>query len=222
MNFNDKLILIGLNWIVSANCGYEESRREQARLHEELALREKALRDTRIRNIPEVEELKRAQEMRVDEFSVQKIERKSCYDARAHFADTGISRKGDFLSGFKRISRCRGSSASKMTSSKVMDVISRLPGCAGPAADAISAYTQVKIEDAPSLLKFQVRMSRYVDTSTKTQMAEIMVHYGRSALSFRAKSVRSSTGRTIMGKASQESSFYTMVGKSFQFGNACL
>ena len=41
----------------------------QARLHEELALREKALRDTRIRNIHEVEELKRAQDIRIDEFS---------------------------------------------------------------------------------------------------------------------------------------------------------
>ena len=36
---------------------------------------------------------------------------------------------------------------------KVMDVISKLPGCAGQAADAVSAYTQVKMQDAPSLLK---------------------------------------------------------------------
>ena len=34
-----------------------------------------------------------------------------------------------------------------------MDIISRLPGCAGQAADAVSAYTQVKMEDAPSLSK---------------------------------------------------------------------
>ena len=34
-----------------------------------------------------------------------------------------------------------------------MDVIARLPGCAGQAADAVSAYTLVKMEDAPSLLK---------------------------------------------------------------------
>ena len=53
----------------NVNYGYEESRREQARLHEELAQREKALRDTRIRNIHEVEKLRRAQEMRIDEFS---------------------------------------------------------------------------------------------------------------------------------------------------------
>ena len=42
------------------NFGYEESRREQARLHEELAQREKALRETRIRSIHEVGQLKRA------------------------------------------------------------------------------------------------------------------------------------------------------------------
>ena len=34
-----------------------------------------------------------------------------------------------------------------------MDIISRLPGCDGQAADAASAYTQVKMEDAPKLLK---------------------------------------------------------------------
>ena len=34
-----------------------------------------------------------------------------------------------------------------------MDIISRLPGCAGQGADAVSAKTQVKMEDAPKLLK---------------------------------------------------------------------
>ena len=38
----------------------------------------------------------------------------------------------------------QGSSASQMTAAKVMDIISRLPGCAGQAADAVSAYTQEK------------------------------------------------------------------------------
>ena len=41
----------------------------------------------------------------------------------------------------------QGSSASQMTAAKVMDIISRLPGCAGQAAHAVSAYIQVKIED---------------------------------------------------------------------------
>ena len=35
----------------------------------------------------------------------------------------------------------QGSSASRMTAAKVMDIISRLPGCAGQAADAVSAET---------------------------------------------------------------------------------
>ena len=39
-----------------------------------------------------------------------------------------------------------------MTAAKVMDIISRLPGCDGQAADAVSAYTQVKMEDAHKLL----------------------------------------------------------------------
>ena len=46
----------------------------------------------------------------------------------------------------------KGSSAPQMTAAKVMDIISRLPGCSSQAADAVSAYTQVKIEDAPTLL----------------------------------------------------------------------
>ena len=34
----------------------------------------------------------------------------------------------------------QGSSASQMTAAKVMDIISRLSGCAGQAADAVSAW----------------------------------------------------------------------------------
>ena len=46
----------------------------------------------------------------------------------------------------------QGSSASQMTAAKVMAVISRLPDCAGQAADAVSAYTQVKMTAAPKLV----------------------------------------------------------------------
>ena len=62
-----------------------------------------------------------------------------------------------------------------MTEAKVMDIISRLPRCAGQAADAVSAYTQVKMEDAPKLLKnienSPIGMSRHLDSSTTTQVA---------------------------------------------------
>ena len=47
----------------------------------------------------------------------------------------------------------QGSSASQMTAAKIMDIISRLPGCDGQAADAVSAYTQVNMEDAHKFLK---------------------------------------------------------------------
>ena len=47
-----------------------------------------------------------------------------------------------------------------MTAAKVMDTISRLPGCAGQAADAVSAYTQVKMEDASTLLRIPKMMMK--------------------------------------------------------------
>ena len=55
------------------NLGYEQSRREQVRLHEESAQRERALREIHVRNVHEVEELKRLQEMRIDECSKQEL-----------------------------------------------------------------------------------------------------------------------------------------------------
>ena len=92
--------------------------------------------------------------------------------------------RGDIVkddAGSKTVLTERGSSASQMTGAKVMDILSRLPGCSGQAADAVSAETQVKMEDAPTLLKIQwIRLP---------------------SCSSRAESVRSSFGRTVMGKA---------------------
>ena len=57
-----------------AHHGYIESRREQARLQEELTMKEKVLRDTLMRSMREMGEMKRAQglQIRGDEDSVQK------------------------------------------------------------------------------------------------------------------------------------------------------
>ena len=55
--------------------------------------------------------------------------------------------RGDIVkddSGSYAIFTEQGSSASRVTAAKDMDIISRLSGCAGQAADAVSAYTQVK------------------------------------------------------------------------------
>ena len=64
--------------------------------------------------------------------------------------------RGDIVkdnSGSYAVFTEQGSSASQMTAAKIMDIISRLRGCDGQAADAVSAYTQVKMEDAHKLLK---------------------------------------------------------------------
>ena len=64
--------------------------------------------------------------------------------------------RGDIVkdnSGSYAVFTEQGSSASQMTAAKIMDIISRLPGCDGQAADAVSAKTQVKMEDAHKLLK---------------------------------------------------------------------
>ena len=70
-----------------------------------------------------------------------------------HQKDKGpVVLRGDIVkddSGSYAVFTEQGSSASQMTAAEVMDIISRLPGCAGQAADAVSAYTQVKMEDAP-------------------------------------------------------------------------
>ena len=74
----------------------------------------------------------------------------------------------------------QGSSASQMTAAKVMDIIFRLPGCAGQAADAVSAKTQVKMEVFENS---KIGMSRHLDASATTQLAKIMVQHGRSSRS---------------------------------------
>ena len=60
--------------------------------------------------------------------------------------------RGDILKDDSAVFTEQGSSASRMTAAEVMDVIARPPDCDGQAADAISAYTQVKMEDHQKLL----------------------------------------------------------------------
>ena len=47
----------------------------------------------------------------------------------------------------------QGSSVSQMAAAKVLDAIAKLLNCPGQVAGAVSAYTQVKMEDTPKLLK---------------------------------------------------------------------
>ena len=64
--------------------------------------------------------------------------------------------RGDIVkddSGAYAVFTEQGLSASQMTAAKLMDILSRLLGCGGQAADAVCACTQVKMEDASTLLK---------------------------------------------------------------------
>ena len=69
--------------------------------------------------------------------------------------------RGDIVkddSGSYAVFTEQGSSASQMTAAEVMDIISRLPGCAGQAADAVSAKTQKKGRCSQIIEKFQNRI----------------------------------------------------------------
>ena len=99
--------------------------------------------------------------------------------------------------------------------------IKALPRCAGQAADAISAYTQVRMEDAPSLFEKSqsqnVQILGYVYQNTNGPW---LVQYGRSSLSSWTKSVRWSYRKTFMGKANLREFFWKTYGKKFQIVNA--
>ena len=129
--------------------------------------------------------------------------------------------RGDIVkddSGSYAVSTGEGSSASQMTAAKVMDIISRLPGCDGQAADAVSAYTQVIMEDAPKLLKIPksecpdiwIRLPRHKWPKSSSSMEDPVV--------FWAKFILSSFGRTVMGKAIWENPIELRFGEGFQFG----
>ena len=71
-----------------------------------------------------------------------------------------VELRGDIVvddSGGYAVFTEQGSSASQMTAAKVMDIISRLPGCDGQAADAVSTCTQVKtVKTTPQMTRFRV------------------------------------------------------------------
>ena len=95
--------------------------------------------------------------------------------------------RGDIVkddSDFYAVFTEQGSSASQMTAAKIMDIISRLPGCDGQAADAVSALYLSKNGRCSQIFQnSKIGVSRHLDSSTTTQMAKIMVQYGRPSRS---------------------------------------
>ena len=99
-----------------------------------------------------------------------------------------VVHRGDIVkdnSGSYAVFTEQGASASQMTAVKIMDIISRLPGCDGQAADAVSAKTQVRNARCSQIVK-KFKKSECPDISIRlptTQMAKIMVQCGRSSRS---------------------------------------
>ena len=86
-----------------ANCGNEEAQRKHVRFEEELTSGEKALRNTRNGNIHEKDELRRDQEMRVDEFSLQKLRERHATIQELTSQIQDLQRKGELHELFERI-----------------------------------------------------------------------------------------------------------------------
>ena len=132
--------------------------------------------------------------------------------------------RGDIVkddSGSYAVFTEQGTSASQMTGAKVMDIISRLPGCAGQAADAVSAYTQVKMEDAPKLLKIPksecsdigIRLPKHKWPKSWSSMEDPVVPLERNLY-----------GHPLAGygKGNLRKSYCSTVGKRFPIGNVSL
>ena len=104
-----------------------------------------------------------------------------------------------------------------------MDIISRLPGCDGQAADAISAYTQVKMEDAHKLVKIPksecpdiwIRLPRHKWPKSWSSMEDPVVplHMILCGHHF---------GRTVTGQPIFENPIATQYGRRFLIGNVSL
>ena len=130
--------------------------------------------------------------------------------------------RGDIVkddSGSYAVFTEQGSSASQMTAAKVMDIISRLPGSAGQAADAVSAYTQVKMEDAHKLLKIPksecpdiwIRLPRHKWPKSWSSMEDPVVPLERNLY-----------GHPLAGllwKGNLRKPYCSTVGRRFPIGN---
>ena len=130
--------------------------------------------------------------------------------------------RGDIVkddSGSYAVFTEQGSSASQMTAAKIMNIISRLPGCAGQAAGAVSACTQVKMEDVPKLLKIpksecpdiRIRLPRHKWPKSWSSMEDPVVPLERNPY-----------GHPLAGllwkRQFEENPFEARLGEGFQLG----
>ena len=106
-----------------------------------------------------------------------------------------------------------------MTAAKIMDIISRLPGSDGQAADAVSAYTQVKMEHAHKLLKIPksecpdiwIRLPRHKWPKSWSNMKDPVVPLERNLYGHPLAGL-------LLGKAIFENPIETWLGENSKLG----
>ena len=111
----------------------------------------------------------------------------------------------------------QGSSASQMTVAKIIDIIPRLPGCLGQAADAVSAYTPEMV-DGHKLLKIPkshcpdiwIRLPRHKWLTSWSSIEDPVVAVERNLYG------HPSAG--LMGKASCEDPSEAWLGENSKLG----
>ena len=92
--------------------------------------------------------------------------------------------RGDIVkddSGSYAVFTEQGSSASQMTAAKIVDIICRLRWT--NSRRSICLYPSKKGRCSHIIEKSKIGVSRHLDSSTTTQMAQIMVPYGRPSCS---------------------------------------
>ena len=107
-----------------------------------------------------------------------------------------------------------------MTAARVMDIIARLPDCAGQAADAVSACTPVKMEDAPRLLRLPksecpyiwIRLPRHKWPKSWSTIEDPMVHLERNLYGHRLAGL-------VVGKDTSRKFCWSLDGKKYRIGN---
>ena len=114
----------------------------------------------------------------------------------------------------------QGSSASHMTAAKVMDILFQTARLRWTSSGRSICLYPVKNERCSKITQNSKNgMSRHLDSSTTTQMAKIMVQYGRPSRSSSAKSVWSSFGRTVVWERQFEKNpIEARLGEGFQLG----
>ena len=132
--------------------------------------------------------------------------------------------RGDIVkddSGSYAVFTEQGSSASPMTAAKIMDIISRLPGCAGQAADAVSA--KVTNGGCSQIIESsKIGMSRHWVSSTTTQNGQNHGTVWKTQSFLLSEICMVILWQDYYGKGNLRKSYCSTVGKKFPIGNACL